>query len=286
MNPIQIGVCGWGDHDSLYPAGTASGDKLAIYSGHFPVVEVDSSYHAIQPPERIARWVEETPEGFRFVVKAYREMTGHGRRNGAPELSAEEMFRAFQASLQPMVVKGKLTAVLFQFPPWFDCNKKHVAYIRRCRERYPDLPLAVEFRNRTWFTTRYHDATLRFLEEEKWIHVACDEPDAGIGTVPIVAEVSHPEQAMVRLHGRNAEGWNKSGRSDAEWRDVRYAYRYTTEELQEWVARIRRMKEQTKQVTVLFNNNSRGDAADNAKQLADLMGITFAGLAPRQLEIF
>ena len=58
------------------------------------------------------------------------------------------------------------------------------------------------------------------------------------------------------------------------------------EELAEWIPRIEAMKREAKQVTVLFNNNSRGDAAPNAKELIDLMGLRFEGLAPRQLGIW
>lgn len=284
-NPIQIGVCGWGDHD-LYPPGTASKDKLNLYAGHFPVVEVDSTYHAIQPRERMARWVEATPASFRFVVKAYREMTGHGRREGAPVRSMKEILRDFVESVTPMAEAGKLTVVLFQFPPWYDCTQKHVRYIRSCRQAIPDLPLAVEFRNRTWFEPRYREGSLRFLEEEKLIHVVCDEPQAGMGSVPAVPVVTHPEQSLIRFHGRNTSGWRKVGRSNAHWRDVRYAYRYSEEELTEWVERVRQMKRSAKQITLLFNNNSRGDAADNAKQMARLLGVESTGLAPRQMEMF
>ncbi|OYD06177.1 DUF72 domain-containing protein [Paludifilum halophilum] len=285
MNPIQIGVCGWGDHD-LYPPGTASKDKLSVYAGHFPVVEVDSSYHAIQPRDRMARWAMETPDGFRFVVKAYRELTGHGRREGAPERTGKELFRLFAESVEPMAEAGKLTAVLFQFPPWFDCKKENVRYIRRCRREIPDFPVAVEFRNQTWFSSRFRDQTLQFLEDEQLIHTVCDEPQAGIGSVPIIPEVTHSGQVLIRFHGRNRDGWNASGRTDAAWRDVRYAYRYSQQELDEWVPRIRRMKEEADQVTLLFNNNSQGDAVDSARRMADLLGVSFQGLAPLQLGMF
>ena len=43
------------------------------------------------------------------------------------------------------------------------------------------------------------------------------------------------------------------------------------------------MTREARQVTILFNNNSRGDAVPNAKELIDMMGLTFEGLAPRQL---
>ncbi len=283
MNPIQVGVCGWGDHD-LYPPGTPSKDKLALYAGHFPVVEVDSTYHAIPPVERCLRWVEDTPETFRFVVKAYRELTGHGRPKGAPERPWREVADAFAAVLRPFRDSGKLSMVLFQFPPWFDCTREHVRHLRRCREVFADLPLAVEFRNRTWYAPRLREKTLRFLREEGLIHTVCDEPQAGEGSIPIVPVVTHPDAALICFHGRNREGWNNTGRS--HWRGVRYAYRYSRAELAEWIPRIEAMKREAKQVTVLFNNNSRGDAAPNAKELIDLMGLRFEGLAPRQLGIW
>lgn len=76
---IYIGVTGWGDHDSLYTSGISSRDKLKEYAGHFPIVEVDSAFYAIQPKRNAEKWVQDTPEGFQFIVKAYQGMTGHMR---------------------------------------------------------------------------------------------------------------------------------------------------------------------------------------------------------------
>jgi uncharacterized protein YecE (DUF72 family) len=36
----------------------------------------------------------------------------------------------------------------------------------------------------------------------------------------------------------------------------------------------------------MFNNNSGGDAADNAKELITLLGEGEQGLSPRQMELF
>src|SRR5690606_4509474 len=124
MNPIQVGVCGWGDH-VLYPPGTPSKDKLALYAGHFPVVEVDSAYHAIPPVERGLRWVEETPEACGFLVTAYGELTGDGRAKGAPARAWRGVADAFAAVLRAFVDSGKWAGVLFQFPPCFDCPREH-----------------------------------------------------------------------------------------------------------------------------------------------------------------
>ncbi|MEY9216581.1 uncharacterized protein YecE (DUF72 family) [Bacillus subtilis] len=46
------------------------------------------------------------------------------------------------------------------------------------------------------------------------------------------------------------------------------------------------MQQQCKDVFVLFNNNSGGDAADNGKQMLELLDIEYSGLAPRQLDLF
>jgi len=43
---IYIGVTGWRDHYSLYPAHLKAEDKLPEYGSHFPVVEVDASFYA------------------------------------------------------------------------------------------------------------------------------------------------------------------------------------------------------------------------------------------------
>ena len=63
-------------------------------------------------------------------------------------------------------------------------------------------------------------------------------------------------------------------------------YRYSQEELLEWVDYIRMLEKQTEQVYVLFNNNSGGDAAQNAKEMIALLGIQYDTLAPRQLDLF
>ena len=69
MNMINIGLTGWGDHETLYEDIGRQADKLQTYAGHFPIVELDASYYAIQPERNILKWIKETPETFKFVVK-------------------------------------------------------------------------------------------------------------------------------------------------------------------------------------------------------------------------
>jgi uncharacterized protein YecE (DUF72 family) len=280
---IYVGLTGWGDHPTIYPSGLAAKDKLQAYAAHFPTVEVDSYFYAIQPRKNVEKWVKETPRSFQFIVKAYQGMTGH-QRGEIPYESKEEMFDEFLESIQPFMEAGKLAMVLFQFPPWFDCKKDHVRYLRWCREKMGDIPVALEFRHRSWFSPSFYEKTLKFMEEERWIHSICDEPQAGEGSVPTVLHPTDREKTLVRLHGRNVYGWNK--RDEENWRSVRYLYRYNEKELSEWVEHVQTLQKTCRHIYVLFNNNSGGDAADNAKQFLQLLNIEYTELAPRQLDFF
>jgi uncharacterized protein YecE (DUF72 family) len=280
---IYVGVTGWGDHDSLYSGQIAPRNKLKEYAGHFPVVEVDSAFYAIQPKRNAEKWVNETPDSFQFVVKAYQGMTGH-LRGEIPFENKQDMFTAFKDSLEPYINGNKLAMILFQFPPWFACTRENVEYLRWCKRKMDDLPCALEFRHQSWFSPKYHQGTLDFIKTEKWIHSICDEPQSGEGSIPTVLEVVNLDHVLVRFHGRNVHGWQKKNAEN--WRDVRYLYRYNNTELQEWASSIRKLAEDCSNVYLLFNNNSGGDAADNAKEMMTILGLEYEGLAPRQLDLF
>jgi uncharacterized protein YecE (DUF72 family) len=281
---IYIGLTGWGDHDSLYPGGIKARDKLAEYSSHFLVVEVDTSFYAIQPIRNAEKWVSETPKGFRFVVKAYQGMTKHLRKEQIPFQNSNEMFQAFKDSLTPYLDSKKLAAVLFQFPPWFDCRKENVAYIRFCKQMMSEIPVALEFRHQSWFRSCYREGTLSFMQQEGWIHSIADEPQAGEGSVPLVPVATDPIITIVRMHGRNIQGWNKQ--EGIDWREVRFLYSYSTDELLELKRVFYELSKHTKDIYVLFNNNSGGDAAGNAKEFQGILGIEYEGLSPKQLDLF
>ena len=278
---ISIGLAGWGDHPQLYGPRLKAAGKLAAYSEHFPIVEADSTFYAVPKPEQFDRWAAETPASFSFLIKAFQEMTGHAR--GLKRYDDEAvMFREFLQGIEPCRTAGKLFAVLFQYPPWFDCTRANVELLRRTKARIGDLPAALEFRHRSWFTDKMRDKTLAFMEQEGWIHSICDEPDAGPGSIPAVLQATDRELTVVRFHGRNTAGWNGGGRAD--WREVRYLYRYNEDELQEWAQKIRDLERQSRHIAVIFNNNSGGDAAGNAKQLMRLLGMTPKEMAPEQME--
>ncbi|MFD2673465.1 DUF72 domain-containing protein [Marinicrinis sediminis] len=283
---IEIGLTGWGDHPSLYPTPELAKHKLKSYSAHFPIVELDSSFYAIPSARNVEKWVKETPERFGFIVKAYQGMTGHtrGKQIAAEQEPLSELLRTFREVLEPMRSAGKLKAVLFQYPPWFRCEKNNVQLLRYTKDQMADWPCALEFRNQSWFRGEMRQKTIDFMKSEQWMHSVCDEPQAGEGSIPIVPVTTYSPCTIVRFHGRNTFGW--LDRKTTDWRAVRYLYRYSPAELAEWKERLVALEQTCEQLCVVFNNNSGGDAADNAKQLMEQLNIQYTGLHPRQLEWF
>jgi uncharacterized protein YecE (DUF72 family) len=280
---IKIGLTGWGDHPLVYSHVTSARDKLFDYSGHFPVVELDTSFYAIPSVENVEKWCKDTPENFQFVVKAYQGMTGH-LRDELPYETRNDMFNAFKECAEGFQKHRKLAMILVQFPPWFDCTGKNVRYIRYIKQQLQQFPIAIEFRNQTWYATTMKEKTLAFLKDNELIHTVCDEPQSGSGSVPFVPVVT-ANKALVRIHGRNVHGWRNIGHNE-DWRKVRFLYDYNMEELTKLSFDIQFLQKQTADVFVLFNNNSGGHAAGNAKQLQRMLQLDFDGLSPKQLNMF
>ncbi|MEK4426765.1 DUF72 domain-containing protein [Solibacillus sp. FSL K6-1523] len=280
---IYIGLTGWGDHPDVYSEVTAARDKLFDYSGHFPVVEVDTSFYAIPSIATVEKWCKDTPANFRFVVKAYQGMTGH-LRDELPYETRNDMFNAFRECVQVFQKHGKLAMILVQFPPWFDCQGKNVQYIRYVKKQLASFPIAIEFRNQSWYSEKMKEKTVQFLKESELIHTVCDEPQAGSGSVPFVPIATH-DKVLVRIHGRNIHGWRNIGHAE-NWRKVRFLYDYNQEELKAMSEHFLYLEQQAKEVYVLFNNNSGGHAAKNAKMMQQILQIQFDGLAPKQMNMF
>lgn len=280
---IRVGLTGWGDHPSLYSEVTASKDKLFDYSGHFLTVEVDSSFYAIPALQHVRKWCEDTPEEFQFVVKAYQGMTGH-LREAIPFETKNDMFNAFLECANEFRRHGKLAMILAQFPPWFDCQASNVRYLQYVRQQLKGFDVAIEFRNQTWYAENVREKTMEFLRSHEFIHTICDEPQAGVGSVPFYP-IATAKKALIRIHGRNIYGWRNTGNLE-NWRKVRFLYDYNEEELQQIGQHIKHLQSQAEELFVVFNNNSGHHAAKNAKELQTILAIKDEGLAPKQLNMF
>jgi uncharacterized protein YecE (DUF72 family) len=280
MSKLLVGTCNWADHDPFYPKGLKPADRLGYYAKLFPIVEVDSTFYRLMPATNFKAWVERTPDDFVFDVKAYRTLTRHdakyqpGKKHEGddPALDpADDDFKAFITSLQPMREAGKLRAVLFQFPPWVKASQRNHDYMATIREYMQDDLVAVEFRHRSWLEGEERERTFDVLRSLGFVYTAVDQPQIGSGSIPPVYKVTNPKLAIVRFHGRNYKSWYV--RNAASSRE-RFDYLYKPEELEEWVPPAQQMAVEAEEVHLLMNNNAQNYAIVNARDMMRLLGQT------------
>jgi len=109
--------------------------------------------------------------------------------------------------------------------------------------------------------------TLDFLRGHGLVYVAVDEPQGTRASVPPVAAATSDALSVVRFHGRKTATWDRPGVGTTE----RFGYLYRSEELREWVPRLRELSAKCRVVHVLTNNCYRDYAVQNAKDLAELL---------------
>lgn len=272
MGDIVVGACSWTDPalvaSGWYPAGRRDAEgRLKHYGGRFSVVEVDSTYYGLPSLRNSLLWVDRTPPGFRFDVKAFSLLTGHPTRAAALPADLrprgddrrwvrsdaalhDEVWQRFSGALEPLREGGRLGALLFQFPPSLAPGPRAEQLIEECAERTSGWPLAVEFRHPGWWSGERGTATAELLARYGMAAVAVDTPQGLPASVPPVAVVTAPDLAVVRFHGRSP-AWGVTGPGSKE---EKYRHTYTETELAPWVPRVRAMADRARSVHVLFNN--------------------------------
>jgi uncharacterized protein YecE (DUF72 family) len=290
MGRTRVGTASWTDRTLLasgwYPPEASTPEKrLRFYASQFPLVEVDSSYYALPARQAAQMWVDRTPAGFTFNVKAFSLFTHHPTRVAAlpadlrravektgkdrvylkdvdPAVT-DEAWDRFLAALDPLREAGKLGAILLQFPSWFPISRARKDYIVACAQRVAPRQVCVEFRNRTWMTEDNQPETLQFLSDHQLPYVCVDMPQGYKDSIPPVLAAT-ANLAVVRLHGHSAQ-WDSTDIHE------RFGYRYTDKELAGLAPEIAALAAGTDDTHVLFNNCYSDYAQTNAAQLAALL---------------
>ncbi|MFF4653215.1 DUF72 domain-containing protein [Streptomyces sp. NPDC001380] len=291
MGRILVGTCSWTDpalaESGWYPPDARSAEeRLRHYASRFPLVEVDATYYALPSGRNSLLWVERTPPGFVFDVKAFSLLTRHPTRatalpaamrphTGRPTVYADdlppgavdEVWERFLGALRPLHEAGRLGSVLLQFPPWFRPGPQAREYLLECRRRCAPYRVGVEFRNGAWLEEgARREGTLDFLRSHGLPLVCADTVQGQAASVPPVAAASSGRLSVVRFHGRSP-AWSGGDRTE------RFRHRCTEGELAEWVPRIRSLAGDAAEVHVLFNNCC-GDAAPSAAaRMSALLGL-------------
>lgn len=134
----------------FYPEKHPASGMLSFYAGVFGAVEINNTFYRMPAPALLAGWIQQTPPGFRFALKAPQQITHRLRLKNAAEPALEFIRRSEALG----TARGPL---LFQLPP----NLK--ADLTRLGDFLAALPggiePAFEFRHASWF----HDDTWALL---------------------------------------------------------------------------------------------------------------------------
>lgn len=186
MSCIRVGTAGWAIPRAVRDRFPEDGSGLQRYAGRFDAAEINSTFYRSHRPATYVRWAQETPEDFRFAVKAPRTLT-HERRLAAPE----ELLDVFLEEAR--LLGSRLGPVLVQLPPSLALDRPVAgAFFQALRDRF-DGPIACEPRHASWFESDA-DALLRAFRVAR---VAADPMRHPLAGTP----GGWPELAYWRLHG-------------------------------------------------------------------------------------
>lgn len=290
---VLFGTTSWADR-SLVQAGTfyprktmKARERLAYYASRFPLTEVATTFRFPPTPDLSRQWVDRSPDGFVFDVRAWSLLTGAptlpdslwpdlqgsvpGRHRDArrlypshlPAEVLDECWDRFLHALEPLRTSGRLGVIILQYPGWFSPRAQAWAELALAARRLRGYRAAVEFRSPKWLaddTEGGHEEQLEWLEDHGFAYVCVDGPGAGPRCGPVMV-ASTADVAVVRFVGRRNV-------PDQPWTSP---YRYSTDELAGWLGHLRDLAASSPEVHVLMDNCWGSDAVDNARDLADLL---------------
>jgi uncharacterized protein YecE (DUF72 family) len=239
--PVHIGCSGWAYphwRERLYPEGLPQRCWLSHYAEHYDTVEVNSTFYRLASPAGVEAWVEQSPPGFVFAVKASRYLT-HVKRLKL----ADRYVNRFYEPLEALTESDKLGPTLWQLPENFQRDDERLsgALATLPRGRH-----AFEFRHPSWFASEVYG----LLRDHGVALVIGDDPSRPFQTHERTADWTY-----IRFHrGNRGRGGNYSGA-----------------EIETWARRIAQWRRQT-EVYAYFNNDWEGYALRNADRLKKSLG--------------
>jgi uncharacterized protein YecE (DUF72 family) len=295
MGKLLIGCSGW-NYGSLpeenggwigvfYPDKETK--RLRHYSEFFDTAEMDASFYErfynSMTKGTFIGMSKATPPEFQFSVKVPETIT-HKKRLDVKKNVLKD-FEEFLEKISPLRSANKLGAILIQLPPSFTVSEfKNVesflnellTFSKIGSEGFHEsasgnndaYQFALEFRNPSWKT----EGPWELLRHHNIASVITDSPKKE--NLEFLSEtiVTTADHSFVRFHGRNVKGHY--------W----YDYLYNKEELEPWVEKIDKIREETKVLRVYFNNHYGGKAVINALEFKEMLGIKLSEKEASKLE--
>ncbi len=169
LGTLYVGTSGFAYDEwkgVFYPEGVKVKERLSYYASRFHSVEINYTFRRFPSEKTLTGWAEQTPQTFRFTLKANQRIT-HFKRLADTDDDVRD-FLALARLLGP-----RLGCVLYQCPP-------SLHYERSLIERFvgylpPDVRSAMEFRHPSWLEAR----DLLLEQGVAWCVAETDEKDPG-----------------------------------------------------------------------------------------------------------
>ena len=126
---------------NFYPEDLPTAKMLPFYDEQFSTTEINYTFHRIPAQKTIENWKAQTPEKFRFALKAPQKITHWSKLRDCSDTL--EYFCKVITGLGE-----RLGPLLFQLPPTF---KKDADVLNSFLRELPDMRGAFEFRHESWF---------------------------------------------------------------------------------------------------------------------------------------
>lgn len=155
---VRIGTSGFQYPEwkgKFYPADLSLAKMLTYYSSQFDSTEINYTFRSTPSAKTIQRWCDETPEGFRFALKAPQKVTHFAKLK-----DCTDVMEAFFQSVKGLGLKTG--PVLLQLPPTFKADPERLhSFLKSLTPPKKSSKadgtsslrrLAFEFRHESWFT--------------------------------------------------------------------------------------------------------------------------------------
>lgn len=220
----------------FYPQDLPSSQWLQYYAQHFNTIEINSTFYGMPTLKSLSKWYRDTPDDFRFTVKANKQFTHFSKLHEVRE-SLDAFYKIVMEALQE-----KVHGILYQFPA-------SVKYSAAMLDRVLALgshPLVktIEFRDQSW----WRDDVYELLAAAGL--VCCNI------SLPGFPNLFVPDKRVtyLRFHGKPVLYKSAYGKAGLQW----------------WFRQV--AAQPPEELLVYFNNTWHGAAIEDARLFRKAIG--------------
>ncbi|MEM1120528.1 MAG: DUF72 domain-containing protein [Bacteroidota bacterium] len=162
QSTLYIGCTGWSMKEwvgHVYPKTAKTKDYLKHYTQQFNTIELNTTHYRIPNFETVQKWKTGSAADFKFCPKIPQSIShssGMGLNDGK--------LIAFCEAIQQL--DEKMGCCFMQLPPYFGVDRLNI--LKSFLDKFPNhIPLAVEVRHESWFTSTQNTLQLADLLASK-----------------------------------------------------------------------------------------------------------------------